>query len=250
LIKKGKRGNSMKKFGLLCLAIVLALGALGVGYAAWTDTIFIEGSVQTGSVCISIQDGSWEEVGGCPDKQWTTWELLDVPDPDVTSCPPGYHFVGIGHPAPPEDKCVADVSFNPVDSDGDGNWDELEVTINNAYPHLLVDVSFWVCNCGTIPLKIEAPIINQSPFLLIEYGDNIGTQMHPGGTCKEISFRVGVVQHEGYEDAASGLWIVDDPSMPILPQNAGAAGGPPPLSFTIDIMGTQWNDYPYTPPTP
>ena len=40
----------MKKIGLLCLALVLALGALGVGYASWTDTITISGTNSTISV--------------------------------------------------------------------------------------------------------------------------------------------------------------------------------------------------------
>ena len=43
----------MKKIGLLALAIVLALGALGIGYAAWTDTITINGTVNTGTVDIN-----------------------------------------------------------------------------------------------------------------------------------------------------------------------------------------------------
>ena len=44
----------MKKIGLLCLALVLALGALGVGYAMWQDTVTIEGTVNTGSVDLDI----------------------------------------------------------------------------------------------------------------------------------------------------------------------------------------------------
>ena len=44
----------MKKIGLLSLALVLALGALGVGYAHWTDTITVEGTVCTGSVDINV----------------------------------------------------------------------------------------------------------------------------------------------------------------------------------------------------
>ena len=44
----------MKRIGLICMALVLALGALGVGYALWWDEVTIEGTVQTGSVEISI----------------------------------------------------------------------------------------------------------------------------------------------------------------------------------------------------
>lgn len=52
----------MKKIGLLSLALVLALGALGVGYAHWTDTIYIEGTVCTGSVDINAVYFSGSDV--------------------------------------------------------------------------------------------------------------------------------------------------------------------------------------------
>ncbi len=221
----------MKKFGILCLALVIALGTLGVGYAAWTDTIFIDGTVNTGSVVLGFDPGRIDEVGGCPDKNFDTWDY----NGHSVSCPPGYSFGGVANA--PENKCVADVTFNPIDEDGDGYYDILEVTITDAYPYFVADISFWVCNYGTIPLKIEAPVITQSPWLLIEYGDNIGTQLHPG-MCAEISFYVGVTQHEGYFGAGD-LWIIDDESKPICPQDT-------PLTFTISIMGTQWNEYPYT----
>jgi hypothetical protein len=44
----------MKKIGLLSLTLVMVLGALGIGYAHWTDTITIEGTVCTGSVDINV----------------------------------------------------------------------------------------------------------------------------------------------------------------------------------------------------
>jgi hypothetical protein len=44
----------MKKIGLLCMALVLALGMLGVGYALWKDEVTIEGTVNTGTVEIDI----------------------------------------------------------------------------------------------------------------------------------------------------------------------------------------------------
>ena len=40
----------MKKIGIICLAVLLALGALGVGYAKWFDTLNIQGTVETGEL--------------------------------------------------------------------------------------------------------------------------------------------------------------------------------------------------------
>jgi len=66
----------MKKIGLLALALVLALGALGVGYAAWTDTVTIEGTVNTGTVDIVVENYSgmwmWKIPGGNPDYELST----------------------------------------------------------------------------------------------------------------------------------------------------------------------------------
>jgi hypothetical protein len=44
----------MKKMGLIMIALVLALGMAGVGYAMWQDTVTIDGSVTTGSVDLDI----------------------------------------------------------------------------------------------------------------------------------------------------------------------------------------------------
>ncbi len=39
-----------KKIGLVCLALVLALGTLGVGYALWWDVLSVSGNVHTGDL--------------------------------------------------------------------------------------------------------------------------------------------------------------------------------------------------------
>ena len=44
----------MKKITLLALALVLALGTMGVGYALWSETIYIQGTVNTGTL-----DADW-----------------------------------------------------------------------------------------------------------------------------------------------------------------------------------------------
>lgn len=44
----------MRKIGLLSLALILALGTLGVGYALWYEDLFIVGTVNTGTL-----DATW-----------------------------------------------------------------------------------------------------------------------------------------------------------------------------------------------
>jgi len=231
----------MKKFGLLCLALVLALGALGVGYASWTDTIFISGTVNTGEACLSIEPGTYAEITtGCPatafadypDRNWSGWELQT----GNYSCPMGHKFTSKFC----VDKDVGYVTFNPVE-DGNGNIIELEVTLNDAYPHYLAWITFEVCNCGTVPLKLRAPVFDQSDWILIEYRNGPGTELEPG-ECHEVSLFVGVAQHAGHWDG--DLWVVDDTGDPICPQNAGGPGAndPPALFFTIEVEGYQWDE--------
>jgi predicted ribosomally synthesized peptide with SipW-like signal peptide len=52
----------MKKIGLICLAVVLGLGALGVGYAYWSDILTINGTVATGNF-----DTNFTEVNATDD---------------------------------------------------------------------------------------------------------------------------------------------------------------------------------------
>jgi hypothetical protein len=51
----------MKKIGLLVLALVLALGTMGVGYAMWFEDLFLDVTVETGEL----------------DVQWSVHEVWD-----------------------------------------------------------------------------------------------------------------------------------------------------------------------------
>jgi len=43
----------MKKIIFIAVALVMALGGLGIGYASWTDQVTINGSLKTGTVCFN-----------------------------------------------------------------------------------------------------------------------------------------------------------------------------------------------------
>jgi len=239
----------VRKFGLLCFALVLALGSVGVGYAMWQDDIEIEGVVGTGSVCLTLR--GWAEVFECtepteyadfPDMNWSGWVLAQ----GSTSCPPHYRFESLNCTT----KDVAKFQFTPMQADGTpiapGDIgripvEKLKVTILNAYPHYAGRLTFDICNCGTIPVILEAVNLTQDSFIVIEYKDGGGVQIEPNSLCHEVSLWIGVVQHEGYfvnpDDYRT--YVVDDPTHPILPQNAGLDGNPP-LTFTISVTGHQF----------
>ena len=214
----------MKKIGLLCLAVVLALGALGVGYAAWTDTITIEGDVTTGSLC-------WEFVQ-C--RLLDDYEPIDpggdypTPTPDYT-CSPGFE----GGTFWALDK---NVGWGGQNISADGKT--LYVTLNNVYPCYFNELGWYVHNCGTVPLKVDHILINGTTKLTasgyvpidfngdgkddfeIRYGDNFGAQIEPGeNSMLEFSLWMHVLQ-----PCPQGM--LDE------------------LTFTIEIVAVQWNEYP------
>lgn len=63
----------MKKIGILALVLVFVLGTLGVGYAMWDKTLFIDGTVNTGEVdaifttaeCVEDPEAEGKDVGSC-----------------------------------------------------------------------------------------------------------------------------------------------------------------------------------------
>jgi len=148
----------MKKIGLLIIAVVIALGSLGVGYAMWSDTITISGTASTGMVVLCVEDKqpppgkppapSYLELNSCPiiggiqgDENWLGW----IEAAGNESCPPGYAFEYTYC----VNKDVAWVEFIPVyDETPVHHIKELKVIIHNAYPYYLAHISFELCNCG------------------------------------------------------------------------------------------------------
>jgi len=134
----------MKKIGLLCLALVLALGTLGVGFAAWTDTLYIEGEVNTGTVDINIEalSGTWVWKVGHDEVQYHGWGTTE-------NGPEGFT-----PPAEAEPITSATAEMDPTDLDGD----TVIVTFDNLYPCKWLFVDFLVHYEGSIPVILNAEI--------------------------------------------------------------------------------------------
>jgi len=142
----------MKKIGLLCLALVLALGALGVGFAAWTDTLYIDGTVSTGTVDINI-----EALSG-------TW-VYKVPPHGILQ----HHGWGTtengpeGFTPPAEAELITSATAEMDGTDPDG--DTVIVAFDNLYPCKWVMVDFLVHYDGSIPVILDAEISTEDPWL-------------------------------------------------------------------------------------
>lgn len=131
--------------GLLFLALVIALGGIGVGYAMWDKTLFIDGTVNTGEVNAEFTAASGNDTGIDPGY-----------DKDVANCT---------------------VVIDAKDSQ------KLHITINNGYPCYTCVITYTITNTGTIPVMVQALTVpNPIPQVTVTWtpGIAVGDQIDPG----------------------------------------------------------------------
>jgi hypothetical protein len=58
------RRRGLNRIGILAIALILALGAVGVAYGAWVDDIYIEGTLSTGDTIDGLGCGSCSPDSG------------------------------------------------------------------------------------------------------------------------------------------------------------------------------------------
>jgi hypothetical protein len=225
----------MKKIGLLLMAIVLSIGALGVGYAAWTDQIFINGTVNTGEVNIDAEYFSGSEIYKDVDNETAYvryWVKNAAGQLHYESAPvPTGNFV-----------LVASASAMPGSGD-----DEVDIVFDGAFPSnsLVADVA--IHNSGTVPVIVDADI-QTDDCLLAWLWDNgyayvtaAWVEMDDPHAFPEIN---GPVQMEPCDYVK--IWVFLD-----LPQAEELEGTgftqedfmDKEWSFTANIYAIQWNEY-------
>jgi len=212
---------------LIPFSIILLILSAATALALWSETLRVNVAVGTGEV-------DWEIVGP------VTWL-------DACGLLPGYgYFRGNDWNASylPEpgavqlDKDVGCTDVTLIDSDGDGDYDTMNITLSNVYPWYYTRTSFKVHNDGSIPIKIWRVIINGREFyelneqelqqgveldltgdgkpdVLIWWGDNFGVQLEP---CRSA-------------DVGLDITVLQD-----APQGST-------LSFTVSLEAIQWNEY-------
>lgn len=218
----------MKRIGILALAVVLALGLVGAGFAYWNETLTIEGDIGTGEVDVEFLVDPAYEYSGLAYKYYDgSWDKAGGNDPDWFhgSQGPDYGTNTLGGPVGTTarvDKDVAITTYNPVDTDSDGDADKIEVTLENAYPGYVSGITYRIHNNGTIPVKWKIIVDTADPELFVCTIDPAeGKQFEP---CEFQKIGTGVVV--AYEsdfgfDAAEGHTY----------------------HFTIMYEATQWNGY-------
>jgi len=124
----------MKKIGLISMALVLAMGMLGVG-PAWTDTVLAGETVMTGTDFVGIRNVSTDDPIGSLDPVWNGTEIV-TSDENVASC------ISTNNG---ETKCLnSETEF----------YDSVTETISNAYPGYAPTMTIEVANCGSLPVTV------------------------------------------------------------------------------------------------
>jgi predicted ribosomally synthesized peptide with SipW-like signal peptide len=245
----------LKKIGFIVLTMVMVLGTLGVSYALWSDTVTVDGNVETGSVC-------WEFVCFSAGSVFP-----DYPDRNCFYDLNGGYKIITGGPFPPsyppdyprpDAKDVAHTTVNiPCEVP---HPKVLEVTVENGYPYYFDHIGYAVHYCGTIPGRIQEAVIkirgvpvatfneDSTSYVYLDFDEPKATFINPGleDTEYEMEFwwgnrlYMGQQIHYCEEMDHSFYILIRQPA----PQNAGVEGsGIPPLTFTIEYTVVQWDSY-------
>ena len=233
----------MKKIGLIALAVVLAVGGLGIGYAAWTDTITIEGTVDTGDVNIDIWGYSETDVYKGPDDECVA--IYTAMNLDGTVL---YHSINDGaiQMGAPDLTNLLLIASAHVTSINHAN-NTVTVDYDNLFPCICFATDLLLHYNGSIPVKVNTDTFTTGyPWLqkLVDDGDmdsgavrvTMGTDgiPVPGETVD-----IGTQLHEcDFVLLVMGIHIPQDDT---LMNKSGSA------TYTIEVV--QWNEYPYPPGT-
>jgi hypothetical protein len=236
----------MKKIGLLCLALVLALGTLGVGFAHWSQEIVINQEVTTGEVKVGVF-GVATDPAEVEDK--------DICTVTVTN---GYISAGIGGPVIPGNNGA--IKFRKDLPDGSiasalypaGTYDffpSTTIAIDSYYPSLYILEDFVITNGGTIPVKLDVTLTVTDPDGVYDHLDLTAVRVwkESGGVWEELYVSSGKanvelpklevalegIQLEGCETIL--IWM-DKHLQQEAPQGKRA-------SMTLTVDAVQWNLY-------
>jgi predicted ribosomally synthesized peptide with SipW-like signal peptide len=224
----------MKKIGLLCLALVLALGALGVGYAAWTDTITISGTVNTGTLNIDPVLFSSTYIYKDTDNETMAYYYVVKDAAGEIHCDCWDPF------QPANTVLVASAVSTP------GADDEVNFDYDGLFPCETLVCDVVLHYDGSVPAKV-----NEIDWTFS--GDQGGDWITPLVTSGDV---VGYARMFDPETHTTGDVVVEGTQLHEceyvvvwlefhLPQDETLMNRSGSGSCTIEVV--QWNEYPYTP---
>jgi len=198
---------SARKASVIPILLMVLLAIIGVAYSAWRESVTITASVGTGEL----------------DWQFTTALSIDADGTNDYHCDDGFTNIRQG------DKNVGYTTVEVTDPH------TVTMTMYNVYPSYFVSISVYAKNTGTIPLVIEKVIIDGN-VISSESASIVELDLNNDGVSDiEIWWRNGLGEQldPGEDSPEMSVWFHILQGCP-----EGAT-----LSFTIEIVAIQWNEY-------
>lgn len=153
------------KMTMVASVLLIALMAVGVSYALWSKTLYIDTWVETGDLNVVF---------------------IGVTNMDPLGPPPSLD------PKNMTARWDKDVGWTTVDGIG---LEEINITLHNVYPCYFNDLEVEFNNTGSVPVKIQNITVTPDNFaiasgyghndgeLWIDWVNGVGTQLDPGDSA-------------------------------------------------------------------
>lgn len=152
--------NNRFSMTTMMVLLFIALAGIGVGYGLWSKTLFISGTVGTGSVDALFVEAFTDDDDGVNDPAKDSQDTGDCEiwvgdaadqgscDPAASGRDPKAHYT--------KDvaACIAAITGDPTVA---------TVTQSNVYPSYFCTAWFEVLNAGSVPVKVASVTINGKP---------------------------------------------------------------------------------------
>jgi hypothetical protein len=126
----------MKKLSLICLSLVFLTALMGIGYANWSSPVVSTTTINTGNVDLEYFNN--KNPGKIP--------ILVQSDNGMDDPAEGI----------PD---IANTKSELTDTDSDGKFDNINLTVSNAYHGYYDECDIWVRNNGSLPVRIVGAYI-------------------------------------------------------------------------------------------
>lgn len=241
----------MKRIRVLALVLVFAFAALGGAYAAWSDSIFINETVNTGTVDIQWQNAETSDGVGTDGyyKKVFSWhfpfykyEWVDGTDGDPDAQAEGYNndeelnvASKVAEIGDENEELQVSCCWPPGDGNEEpdtyvkGQGDVLEITLNNGYPGYTAYVTADIANIGSVPVRCDFRLAS-------EYPDWIRVKIIDADTDV-------VYWDSAYGQLAATPTIEVDDHITVEIHEEILANAPQldEATFSIEVIGIQWN---------
>ena len=236
----------MKKISMIMLALVVALGGLGVGYAMWSDSVTVSGTVTTGTVDLDIDslshtyvykvlvDVDEVEPIGEGQEEYLAGQMLCEPGPIGA-------LTTVGDQDGTFLLVASAVTTGAVSTDG--NYDEeaesVTMTFTNIFPTTTCNIAADVVlhYVGSVPAhvvkSVETWTGTDAAALAAEQVDKWELSIDDGVTWEELALE-DIQLHNCYLLRYTKWFDLSEQEASDM--NLG------PASFTFDIIAHQWNE--------